>query len=148
MSFPCLNQLNVVRSILYLPIFSTCFAVLILLVIAFFFRANGIPIFSPTVSKTIKPSLLPCTLPPSAASTVSSDGLVAVAVRTRPLVRTLCAVLQPIGEVGIAVCAVNVRLVVVVGGGAYISVTSSVPVTSPVSGLFSSLCAGSSPSVD
>ena len=74
-----------------------------------------------------------------------SDGLVCVTVRCQPLVRTLCTVLQLVGEVGIGVCALSVWLMVVVCGCAYTSVTSSVSVPSPVSGLFSSLCVGSSP---
>ena len=67
--------------------------------------------------------------------------------RTVVSVWTLSAVLQPISEVDIVVCAVSVRLVVVVGGGAHVSVTSSVFVTSSVSGLISSFCVGSFPSV-
>ena len=47
-----------------------------------------------------------------------SDGLVGEAVRSRPLVRVLISVLQLIGEDGIGVSAVSIRMVVVVGGGA------------------------------
>ena len=72
---------------------------------------------------------------------MSSDCLVSVAVGSRPFVRALCPVLQPVGEVGIGVCALSVRLAVIVGGGAYTSVISS------VSGMLSSMCVGSSPSV-
>ena len=101
-----------------------------------------------TISFSPLPALNPilhflflCTSSFFAAYTVSSDDLVGEDVRFRSFVRVLCAVLQPIGEVGIGVCALSVRLAVVVGGDAYTSVTS------PVSGMFSSMCGCSSPSV-
>ena len=54
-----------------------------------------------------------------------------VAVGSRPLVRVLISVLQPIDEDGIGVSAVSVRLVVAVGGVEWIFVTSSASVFSP-----------------
>ena len=76
---------------------------------------------------------------------MTSYGFVGVAVASRPLEQ--CTVLQPIGEVGVGICVVSVWLTVAVGGGVYISVTSSVFVTSAVTGLSSSSCVGSSTSV-
>ena len=82
------------------------------------------------------PPLLPYTLPPSGDSVMVSDRLVGVAVGSRPLVRVLISVQQPIGEVGIGVSAVSVRPVVAVGGGTWISVTSSASVFSSAAILF------------
>ena len=150
MSLPSLN-LTCCYKISMPPIFSTRFAVLILLdlrTLLLFSWEFSVILFSsiPTLNP-IKHSPLPCTLHPSGIPGVVSDGLVGAVVGSWPLVRTLSAVLQSIGEVGFGVCVVSVRLAVAVGDGAHISVTSTVSVTSPVVGFFSSSRVGSSPSV-
>ena len=90
------------------PIFSTRFAVLIRLdLITFDFFSGNFPTFSSLPVDSIRPPLPPCTLPSLSDSVMVSDGLVGVAVGSRPLVRVLIAVLQLIGEVGIGVSVVS-----------------------------------------
>ena len=66
-------------------------------------------VFTSLLADSTRPSLLPYTLPSSGDSATVSDGFVGVAIGSRPLVRVLIPVLQPMREDGIGVSAVSVR---------------------------------------
>ena len=67
------------------------------------------------------PAFPPYTFPSSGDSATISDGFVGVAIESRPLVRVLIPVQQPMGEDGIGVSVVSVRPVTVVGVGRWSS---------------------------
>ena len=140
MSCHSLNQLNVIRNTLRPHLFHPLCG-------SYSTRPPDIFIFTREFLKNFiydfasgfyRPPFLPYTLPSSGDSVMVSDGLVGVAVGSRPLVRVLISALQPICEDGIGVSAVSVRPVAAVGGGAWISLISSASWFSSAAVLFSS----------